>query len=75
METTVTMSLDRFKELEAAEKALEIIKSENPNGRFLYFKSSYGEIIVERSNTENYRLVQIVQQAVEARDQMIKDRK
>lgn len=66
------MSLDRFKELEAAEKALEIIKSENPNGRFLYFKSSYGEIIVERSNGENHKLVQALKQAVELREASLK---
>lgn len=71
-ETTVTMSLARYRELEAFENAINVLKT-NPD--YFYYSSSYGEYIVSNSNDANLKLVKDLKSAIEQRDVIIYSRK
>lgn len=72
-QTTVTMSLKRYKELESYEIAFNELKKDT--GRFLWHDSSYGEYLVELSNEPNAKLLRDLRSAIELRDAIINKRK
>lgn len=67
-QTTVTMSLDRYKELEAYEKYFNLVK-EDP--AFTYYRYSNGEYLIHKSCSENVKLLNDLKTAVQNRDLMI----
>jgi chaperonin cofactor prefoldin len=67
IETTVTMSLERFKELESAETALHMVNK----GKYFVYKS-YGTVwMVSDDNHAAIQLLKERNEAVEARDSVI----
>lgn len=66
METTVTMSLDRYKELEAKENTL---KEYFQSGLMHYHRSSYGEYLTGDQST--ITLLKDLENAINHRDNII----
>ena len=71
IETTVTMSLERFKELESYEKAFELLKRDS--GKFLWARGFGYEYLVELSNEPNATLARDLDTAVKMRDDIINE--
>lgn len=71
METCVTMSLERYKELESYEKAFQLLKMDT--GKFIWGSALGNEYLVELSNEPNAQLVQQLKIAIELRDKIIEE--